>query len=109
MTNACGGADGVAHPIRISAPRPQTTIKPPRMRGEGVSLACSISREVPPGTPLENAANSDIRGGSGFSDTGISGFRARARRDRRDEIHEEATTQPLGGVQGAGGIGSAAG
>ena len=33
-----------------------------------------------------------VRAGSGFSDMGISGFRARARRDRRDEVHEEAET-----------------
>ena len=33
-----------------------------------------------------------FRGGSGFSDTGISGFRAGHRRDRRNEVHEEAQT-----------------
>jgi hypothetical protein len=32
------------------------------------------------------------RGGSGFSDTGISGFRTGRQRDRRYEIHEEAKT-----------------
>ena len=32
------------------------------------------------------------RGGSGFLDTGISGFLARHRRNRRNEVHEEAQT-----------------
>lgn len=32
------------------------------------------------------------RGGSGFSDTGISGFQAGHRRDRRYEVHEEGQT-----------------
>ena len=32
------------------------------------------------------------RGGSGFLDTGIGGLRAGHRRDRRNEVHEEAQT-----------------
>jgi hypothetical protein len=32
------------------------------------------------------------RGGSGFSDTGISGFQAGHGSDRRNEVHEEAQT-----------------
>src|ERR1035438_6613756 len=43
------------------------------------------------------------RGGAGFSDMGISGFRARERHNRRDEVHEEAKTEPLSSVQGTGG------
>ncbi len=54
----------------------------------------------------DSRSGSVFRGGSGFSDTGLSGFRARARRDRRNEIHEEAETQPFRGIQGAGGLGS---
>jgi hypothetical protein len=47
-----------------------------------------------------------VRGGSGFSDTGISGFRTGRQGDRRKEIHEEAQTEPLRGVQGASRLGS---
>jgi hypothetical protein len=32
------------------------------------------------------------RGGAGFSDTGISGFRTGRQRNRRNEVHEEAKT-----------------
>jgi len=33
-----------------------------------------------------------VRGGAGFSDTGISGFRTGRQRNRRNEVHEEAKT-----------------
>jgi len=33
-----------------------------------------------------------LRGGAGFSDTGISGFRTGRQRNRRNEVHEEAKT-----------------
>jgi hypothetical protein len=33
-----------------------------------------------------------VRGGAGFSDTGISGFRTGRQRNRRNEVHEEAET-----------------
>jgi len=40
--------------------------------------------------PFFTSGQEGRRGGSGFSDTGISGFQAGHRRDRRHEVHEEA-------------------
>jgi hypothetical protein len=37
------------------------------------------------------------------------GFRARERHNRRDEVHEEAKTEPLSSVQGTGGLGGDSG
>jgi len=42
--------------------------------------------------PLSRDILLEARGGFGFSDTGISGLRAGHRRDRRNEVHEEAET-----------------
>ena len=46
---------------------------------------------VRPLYPLELSRPQE-RGGTGFSDTGISGFRAGRQRNRRNEVHEEAKT-----------------
>ena len=43
-------------------------------------------------TTISVAGLLEKRAGSGFLDTGISGFRAGHRRDRRNEVHEEAQT-----------------
>ncbi len=43
-------------------------------------------------TDATKAYDNTVRGGLGFSDTGISGFRSGHQRDRRSEVHEEAQT-----------------
>jgi hypothetical protein len=75
--------------------------------GEAVSLALKmLNAEL---DQFMKAHAIVVRAGFSFSDKGISGFCAGHECERRSEVHEEAKTEPLGGVQGPCGPGGDSG
>ena len=74
---------------------------------KGASLAgiAAENLESASGIGARTLASWELRGGSGISDSGVSGFLPVQNSNRRTEIHEETKTQSLAGVQGASGPG----